>query len=120
MAGQWNVSCLSAGLPGGMQINETTTLIGGAVVGEVLSLTLSSGDNTIAVPPGAISVQIIPPAINTQTLKVRTNANSGDAGLPIAAGDQWGPHSFRGVTPAVTSIILNAGGTIAGVQVTFL
>ena len=120
MAGQWNISYLSAGLPGGGQINGTTTIVGTSVVGEELFVTLSAGDNTIAVPTGAITVSIVPPSTNAQALKVRTNANSGDAGLPISATDPFGPYCFRGVSPAVTSIIINAGGTVSGVVVIFL
>ena len=118
MATQWTVSCLAAGLPGGQQINETYTIVGNNVVGETLSLTLSSGDNTIAVPPSAISVGIILPNTNTQTVKFRTSANSSDGGLALSVTDPFGPYSFRGLT--VTSIILNAGGTVTGVQITFL
>lgn len=121
MAGQWNVSCLIAGLPGGTEVTQTTTLVGAAVVGEILNQTLASGDNTFPVPTGAISVQIIPPNTNTAALKVRTNADSSDGGLPISATDQFGPWSFRSLSPAVTSIIVNAsGGSVPGVQIIFL
>lgn len=118
MATQWTVSCLAAGLPGGQQINETYTIVGANVVGEVLSLNLASGDNTITIPPSAISVGIVPPNTNAQTLKLRTNLNSADAGISISATDPFGPWCWRGLSP--TSLIINAGGTVTGVQITFL
>ena len=118
MATQWTISALAAGLPGGGQISETYTIVGSNIVGEVLTLNLASGDNTITIPPSAISVAIVPPNTNAQALKVRTNLNSGDAGLPISATDPWGPYCWRGLAP--TSLIINAGGTVTGVQITFL
>lgn len=120
MAGQWTVSYLSSGLAGGGQVSGSSTLIGASTVGETLLLNLAAGDTTVAVPPGAISVQVVPPSTNASTLKLRTNANSGDGGLPLSATDPFGPFSFRSVSPAVTSIILTAGGTVNGVQVSFL
>lgn len=118
MATQWTVSALAAGLPGGQSINETYTIVGANVIGETLSLNLASGDNTIAVPSGAISVGIVLPNTNNQTVKFRTSLNSTDAGLTLSATDQFGPYVFRGLT--VASIILNASATVTGVQVTFL
>lgn len=118
MATQWTVSALAMGLPGGQSINETYTIVGANVVGETLYVNLSSGDNTITVPPNAISVGVVLPNTNSQTVKFRTNLNSGDAGLTLSATDPFGPYVFRGLS--VTSIILNASSTVSGVQITFL
>lgn len=118
MATQWTVSALAMGLPGGQNIQETYTIVGTNVVGEALYVNLSSGDNTITIPPNAISVGIVPPNTNAQALKVRTSLDSGDAGLPISSTDPFGPYCWRGLSP--TTLIINAGGTVTGVQITFL
>lgn len=118
MATQWTVSCLSAAGPGGQQINESYTIVGSNAQAESLYVNLSSGDNTISVPTGMTSVGIIPPNTNAQTIKFRTNLNSGDAGVTLSNTDPFGPYVFRGLS--VTSIILNASATVTGVQITFL
>jgi hypothetical protein len=112
MAGTFTVGGSSAGLSTGAKTIGPLTIVGAAVVGEILDVALAAGDNTIAVPPGAVAVLIEPPSNNAVALKVRTNLDSGDAGLPIAPADPFGPWSFRGL--AVTSIIVNAASSMAG------
>ena len=104
MAGAVTVTGLAAGLPGGEKILGPITVTGTATIGEILDLTLSSGDTTITIPTGAIGVVFIPPVNNTATIKYRTSANSSDGGLPIAPTQPF-VHVFNG-TPS--SLILNA------------
>lgn len=118
MAGTFTVSGASSGLATGSKTIGPLTITGTAVVGEVLDVNLSSGDNTLTIPPNAIAVWIVPPATNTQALKVRTSLNSGDAGLPISASDPFGPFCWRGLSP--TTIIINAAGSVTGVELTFV
>lgn len=118
MAGTFTISGSSAGLLTGAKTIGPVTITGAAVIGEVLDVTLASGDNTIAVPAGAVAVWFAPPTGNTAVLKWRTNLNNGDAGLPMSATDPFGPYVFRNL--AVTSFIVNASGTVAGCELTFI
>ena len=120
MAGTFTVAGLASGLATGSKLMGPLTITGTAVVGETLDLNLSSGDTTVTIPPNAVAAWIVPPSTNTQALKVRTSANSGDAGLPISATDPFGPYSFRAVSPAPTTLIVNAAGTVTGVEIVFI
>lgn len=110
MAGQFTVSGLAAGLGTGQKIIGPNTITGANLIGEIRDVALASGDNTITVPTGATAVWIVPSSTNTFALKVRTNLDNADTGLPISASDPFGPYSFRGL--AVTSLIINAGGSV--------
>lgn len=73
---------------------------------------LSSGDNTITVPSGATVILFIPPTANTYAITVKGNA--GDTGVRISKTKPtvltW---------DAAGSLILNAGGAIAGCEINF-
>lgn len=121
MAGTLVVTGSAGGLASGAKTVGPVSIVGSAVVGEVLDVTLASGDNTFAIPPGAVAVLIVPPANNTVALKVRANLNSGDVGLPIGLADPFGPWSFRSL--GATSLIVNASAAmVAGsvVELTFI
>ena len=118
MAGTLTVVGMSAGLASGSKTIGPVTVTGSSVIGEILDVALNPGDNTFAVPSGAVAVLIVPPSTSTAALKVRTNLNSTDGGLPVAAGDPFGPYSFRGL--AVTSLIVNSSGSVAAVELTFI
>lgn len=75
------------------------------LVGEALNVTLGSGDNTIAIPTGCGFAVIVPPSANAVALKLRTNLNSGDGGLPISAAN-FTFYDWLGLSP--TSLIINA------------
>lgn len=117
MAGSFTVMGLAAGLLTGAKTIGPLTITGTSTVGEILEVNLASGDNTVTIPPNAIAVWIVPPSTNTQTLKVRTNLDSG-TGIQVSAGDPFGPFSFRGLSP--TSLIINAGGSVSGVELSFI
>lgn len=118
MAGSFTITGQSAGLLTGTKTIGPLTITGTAVVGEVLDLNLVSGDNTITIPPSAIGVWFVPPTANTQALKFRCSLDSADAGLPISATDPFGPWVWRGLSP--TTIIINAAGSVTGVELSFI
>ena len=110
----------TTGTVGAGQANlEPTVISGNLGVGGMLPITLASGDNTIAVPTGAVGVTIVPPAGNATAIKVRTSLNLGDGGCPINPGAGFYTQQFPGTPP--TSIVINAGSAISGVtQVWFI
>jgi hypothetical protein len=101
------------GLPGGSRTFGPITIQGAAVIGEVLDLALASGDNTIAVPLGAVAVCVIPPTGNVTALKVRSSLNSGDGGLPLNAGTSTGYFTWQFPATAPTTITINAAGAVS-------
>ena len=112
MAGTFTWSGMSAGEPGGERVFGPLTVTGAMVIGETVSVALASGNNTIAVPSGAVAVTVIPPANNTTTLTFRTSLNSGDTGLPL---DPAWPGVFMYPFPSIapTSIIINAASPLS-------
>lgn len=72
--------------------------------GQNQSITLSSGNNTITVPSGAVAVTIIPPAGNANALVLK--GVNGDTGIAISKVD---PCSISLLS--VSSFVINAGGT---------
>jgi hypothetical protein len=105
MAGTVTITGLSASEPAGTRTLGPLSIQGTVVVGDTQSQSLSSGDNTINVPSGAIGVVIVPPSTGSVALKYRTSANSGDAGLPISSSAPF-VHVFGASPP--TTVILNA------------
>lgn len=73
---------------------------------------LSSGNNTITVPSGAVAVTIIPPITNTIVLKIK-GAN-GDTGIIISPTD---PCSIS--LSGVSSFVINAGGSVTGLRLIY-
>jgi hypothetical protein len=107
MAGTLTVSGLAAGLLSGEKVIGPLTMTGGATIGTIIDAALASGDNTIAIPAGAVACVVVLPASGTVTVKVRTNANSGDGGLPIGATG----YVVFPIASGVTSLIVNATGS---------
>ncbi len=76
-------------------------------------LTLSSGDNTIAVPGGgttARSVTIVPPSGNTTAITLKGVV--GDTGIRLHDTD---PSTIT-LHSSVANLVLNAGASIQGVR----
>lgn len=105
MAGTVTITGLSASEPAGQRILGPLSIQGSIVVGDTQSGALASGDNTIAIPSGAVGVVIVPPATGTATLKYRTSLNASDTGLSISPTQPF-VHVFP--SPAPTSVIINA------------
>lgn len=119
MASQLTISGMSAGLNSGtVQIGPITYSPTNSMC-ERFVLNLASGDNTVTVPPLASAVLIVVPN-TSNTIKVRTSIDSGDAGVQVAGGTAGFPVflPFTGLSP--TSVIINAGGTVNGVELTFV
>jgi hypothetical protein len=105
------ITGMAAGLPGGEVIIGPVTATGAVVVTGYQSYTLATGDNTYPVPAGAVSVAVLSPSTNTAELKVRTNVNSTDGGLPLNPAGPWLKWDLY---PGTTSVIVNAasGGAV--------
>jgi hypothetical protein len=110
MAGTLNISGLSASEPAGQRALGPMTVQGTVVIGDTQAGPLSSGDNVVTVPTGAVGVVVIPPSTGSATLRYRTSLNNSDAGLPISASAP-SVHVFP--SPAPTTVILNASGAQA-------
>lgn len=119
MPGTLTISGLSAGLPGGQISIGTSTTTGSNTVGEMLQETLAIGDNAYQVPSGAVAVAIFLGYSPSVTVKVRTNLNSGDAGLPIApvSGTPW---FKQDLVTGTTEVILNASGSLPNIAIVFI
>ncbi len=105
-AGTLTVQGMSASEPAGQRTFGPLTITGTQVIGETLEAPLASGDNTFAVPTAAVACLIIPPTNGTAVLKLRTSANSSDAGLPLNGGGAPTLYPFPASAP--TSLIVNA------------
>ena len=105
MAGTVSITGLSASEPTGQRTLGPLSIQGTVVVGDTQSQALSSGDNTINIPAGAVGVVVVPPSTGTATLKYRTSLNSSDTGLPISPAQPF-VHVFP--SPIPTAIIINA------------
>lgn len=119
MPGTLTVSGMSAGLTSGYKVIGPITITGANQIGEIIDATLSSGDNTFTVPSGATAVLVALGQAASTTVKVRTNLNSGDAGLPIGPFSGTGWAAFPLVT-GVTQVILNASGTVGPIELSFI
>jgi hypothetical protein len=109
---------MSSGPTTGQKTTLLVTDIAAGTVSETVDASLVMGDNTFAVPAGASRVAITPPA-GTAVVKVRTNLNSGDAGLQVAPYSGTPFVSFA-LVAGTTSVILNASATVAGVEISFI
>lgn len=119
MPGTLTVSGMSAGLASGEKVIGPVTTTASNTVGTIIDTTLASGDNTFTVPSGSTCVAIFLGYSPSVTVKVRTNLNVIDGGMPIApfGGTPW----FKmDLVSGVTSIVLNASGSLAGVELTFI
>ena len=116
MAGNLTIAGLAAGLLTGQEVIGPITDTGSATIGQITDLTLASGDNTLTVPTGATHVLIVLPPANVVQLKLRSNLNIGDAGMPI------GPTGFVKLPlyTGTTSLIINAASSTGAVEAKFI
>lgn len=117
MAGTMTLTGLASGLLSGSKDIGPYTMSGEAEIGQITDVTLATGDNTFTVPSGAVAVAIFVPSTNTAELKVRTNLNSGDAGLPVNPSGPWAAWPLYTGT---TSVIVNAASGGATIELTFI
>lgn len=117
MPGTMTISGLSQGLLSGAKTIGPVTMSGINTVGSITDVTLSTGDNTFAVPVGAEGVAIFVSATNTAALTVRTSGNLLDTGMPINPAGPWMAFPFVSGT---SSIVIHAAAGGAGVELTFI
>lgn len=122
MPGTLTVMGLSAGLVSGQKAIGPVTMTGISTVGQIVDATLNTGDNTFTLPSGqTVSAVAIFLGTTAMTVKVRTNLDSGDAGVAIApyvgAGTPW---AVLPLPSGVTSVILNASGSVTGVELNYI
>ncbi len=116
MAGSLRIGGMVAGMLTGEKIIEGPTDVGKAIVGTVTDVELAAGDNTITVPKEAVHVLIVFPfASSPSEVKIRTNKNGADAGLPVAASGfvKWP------IVAGTTSLIIN-GAVTGTTELTFV
>lgn len=109
-AGTFTITGMSASEPAGQRTFGPLTITGQQVIGETLEVPLASGDNTFAVPVGAVAALIIAPLNGTTALTLRTNLNAADVGLAFSGIGNPMVFPFA-VTP--TSLIINSSGVQA-------
>jgi len=121
MAGTITIGGSSGGLPSGYKVIGPLTVTGSTSIGTIYDLALVTGDNTVAVPLGAVACLIVPPVGNTYDLTVTANYGDGpdpSTGLGIS-GNRPSVWSFRATAP--TSIILNSPSDVVGnTEVSFI
>lgn len=81
-------------------------------VADVRTVDLSSGDNTITVPSGTRLIILTPPTTNSHNLTLK--GHSGDTGIGIRNAEP----NF--IPYRTGTVIVNAGGSVAGCIVKFL
>jgi hypothetical protein len=117
MPGSLTLTGLVAGLASGEKVIGPSTMTDVSVVGQITDITLVTGDNTFAVPTGAVAVAVFLPSTNASNITFRTSANSGDSGLPINPSGPWFVIPFAG---SPTSVILHATSGGASVELNFI
>lgn len=116
MAGQLTLGGKAEGPTGQIDVGPTT-MTGANVIGAVDSLELAAGDNTISVPTGAVAAVVVFTAIyEGPEVKLRTNLNSTDAGLPI----QGQGFAVLPLVAGTTSLILHSTASTGLVGLTFI
>lgn len=118
MPGTFTISGASVSEPAGQRIFGPLSIIGTTMIGETLELTLNSGDNTVVVPANAVACMILAPSSATATIKLRTNANPGDAGLTLHGTGYPTVYPFPATIP--TSLIINASVSVGPLTIAFI
>ena len=119
MAGTLTVGGMSAGLGVGEKIIGPITSTGTVAIGAISDLALSSGDNSVAVPTGAVAALIVFPAGISATVKVRTSV---DSGTGVQLGNlSNAPWTVIPLPTSATSVIINSSGSVTGfTEVSFI
>lgn len=81
--------------------------------GQVQSIDLANGNNTITVPSNSVAVMIIPPTANTETLTLK--GVNGDTGIALHL-----TNPFIVSLSSVSSFVISAGNAITGVRFIFV
>jgi hypothetical protein len=110
MAGAITLGGEASGLLSGAKQIGPSTMSGNAIVGQITDLPLAPGDNTVIVPAEAGAVAIIFSLVyEAPEVRVRTNLDALDGGLPVPAQGWMAFPLLAGVTSLVLFSALNAG-----------
>jgi len=117
MAGTLTIGGQSGPLASGAKQLGPITIQGKAAVGQITDLKIAAGDNTVAVPEEATAVLIaFPFSGEPQELKLRSNLDALDGGIPISSN---GFAAFP-LPAGVTQLILHATGSVGTVEFSFI
>jgi hypothetical protein len=105
-SGSLSISGVIQGLPSGTK-TFAASIAAPAAVGVTLDLTLSAGDNTVAIPTGATAVLIVPGACATVPLVLK--GASGDTGVALNRGKP----TLLALDPTATSFIINVASSVS-------
>jgi len=83
-----------------------------AAVGQLQTISLANGDNTLTIPAVTTLIGIKPPVTNANTLKLK--GAGGDTGFTLQPNLPFLLTYFGG------NVIINSAGSTAGVQLLFL
>jgi hypothetical protein len=108
-----SISGTVTGAPSGSKALGPFLIINPASVDAITLLSTASGDNTIAIPTGAVGCVIVPPTTNTVALKLKNVG--GDSGLPIHPSQP----TLLSLPAASTSFVLNAAGSAIAIELTW-
>jgi hypothetical protein len=118
MAGTFTITGMAAGLPTGEKIIGPISATGNTTIGTIVDVQLASGDNTFAIPSQAVSVLIVFPQSMTQTIKARTNLDTGGCTIAPQSAAYF---ACLPLPTGATSLILNASGAvILTTEITFI
>ena len=109
MAGSFTITGFSATEPAGQRTFGPLSIQGTVIIGQTIEMPLVMGDNTFVVPGQSVACLIIPPENGEAVLKLRTNLNSGDAGLPISNKNLM---VYSLSTPLPTALIVNSSAAV--------
>lgn len=112
--GSLNLSGTVYGLLTGNKNIVVPVIASSAAVGQITSINLNTGANTITIPTGATAAVIYPPSTNIYSLTLK--GVTGDTGIPINR-TMW---SVLSLDPTATTFVLTAGGAISGVEISFI
>lgn len=120
MSGTLTINGMSAGLVSGEKVLGPITMTGTNQVGQITDASLGTGDNTFPVPPsGPYALAILFGQAPSVTVKLRTNLNIADVGLEITPAANTAFAVFP-LPAGVTSVILNASGSLPGIELWFI
>jgi hypothetical protein len=111
MAGSFNITGHSETEPAGERNFGPITIQGTVVIGETLAQPLVSGDNHFSVPESAVACLIVPPVNSAAELKLRTNKNESDGGLPISESNPTLLSFDKASAP--TALIIHASAAVS-------
>lgn len=121
MAGTLTVAGMAASLASGQKTIGPITATGSATIGTITDVALSSGDNSVTVPSGAVMALVVFPSGLSTTVKIRTNLDSSGVTVGLSGSATASPFVAFPIVSGVTSLVLNAGGAQSLItEVTFI